>query len=167
MKFLVEELEEFIKVLLLSMLSERSGAGRSFPRSLPRHHGSRFQGCAVGHTVQPTAQGGATADGGRLPSKNQEGRLAGILGIMLVAQDTPADCKYHRAVALKQPRESVFVPPEQETLQELAICKSTAIAQKGCSANMPQNRVRVHHDSLRPLPAFYSAHPTGRASNYF
>jgi hypothetical protein len=61
---------------------------------------------AAGHTagdpVEPTDQGGSASDRSGLACQDQESRLKGILGVMLVTEDRAADAEHHRTVSLDQ-----------------------------------------------------------------
>src|SRR5262249_48139380 len=60
------------------------------------------------------------------PWQNQEGRLKGILGLVLVAQGRPADPQDHRAVTLYERRErdlGCMTAPGGKPLQKLAIAQ--------------------------------------------
>ena len=58
-----------------------------------------------------------------LACQDQEGRLGRILGVVVVAEDAPADALHHRAVPTDQGREGGLgarAAPRQESLDELA-----------------------------------------------
>jgi hypothetical protein len=53
-------------------------------------------------TEQPGARRTAPVNRVRPPDQNQEGRLEGILGIVLVSKNGPADAQHHCAMSLHQ-----------------------------------------------------------------
>ena len=71
--------------------------------------------------VQPARQGVSSPDRAALLDQDQEGRLEGVLGIVRVAQDPPADAQDHRSVPPHQRLEGPGVPLGEETLEELRV----------------------------------------------
>ncbi len=49
--------------------------------------------------VEPVAQEVGIADGSRPPRQHEEDGLEGVLGMLVVAQELPADAQHHRTVA--------------------------------------------------------------------
>jgi hypothetical protein len=64
-----------------------AGAGRPGPH-----------GRGVGDTVQPIPDRLAWPHRARLADQDEEGRLEGVLGVLGVVEDAPADAQDHRAV---------------------------------------------------------------------
>src|SRR5262249_5333931 len=61
---------------------------------------------------------------GRGPAgEDEEGALEGVLGVLVVVQQVPADAKNQRAVPLHQGREGRLVPRRDEALQQLAVAE--------------------------------------------
>jgi hypothetical protein len=60
-------------------------------------------------------------DGGRLANQHDEGGLEGVLGILIVAQDAPANAPNPRGVPAHQRRKRGFVTVAEEPLQQLGI----------------------------------------------
>ena len=71
--------------------------------------------------VQPARQGVSSPDCAPLLDQDQEGRLEGILSIVGVAQDPPADAQDHRSVPPHQRFEGPGIPLGEETLEELRV----------------------------------------------
>ena len=71
--------------------------------------------------VQPAPQGVSSPDRAALLDQDQEGRLEGVLGIVRVAQDPPADAQDHRPVPPHQRLEGPGVALGEETLEELRV----------------------------------------------
>ncbi len=79
---------------------------------------------AEGHAVEPVAQQVGVSDGGGLSCQDEEDGLEGVLGVMAVAQELPADAQDHRPVPRHQGGESGIVARGREPLEELAIGES-------------------------------------------
>src|SRR5262249_3376485 len=101
---------------------------------------------AVGHAVQPAAQGQLAPQGSRLAGQDQEGRLEGVLGLVPVAENALANGEDHGPVPPQQGGEGVAVPGGQEAVQQLPVGQSAAL-QEGGAVEVPQRRV---HRSLVP-----------------
>ena len=74
--------------------------------------------------VQPARHRIPPADRARPPGQHQERRLRGVLGVVAIPEDPPADPHHHRPVALHQRRErrlGLLGRPEPEPLQQRAV----------------------------------------------
>jgi hypothetical protein len=71
--------------------------------------------------MQPAGQGPEAAQGSGLVGQDEEGRLAGVLGVLFVAQHVAANAVDQRAVTAHQLREGRLVPPGGEVAQEAAV----------------------------------------------
>ncbi len=80
------------------------------------------------HAVQPAADRLAPADRAGPARQDQERRLRGVLGVVVVAQDLPADAQDHRRMTIDQRRESRLVPMLDESLEQLAVGQSAGRA---------------------------------------
>ena len=56
-----------------------------------------------------------------LADQNQEGRLKGVVRVLRIAQDTPADTEYQIAVPLQNGGESPFLTGLAEAFEEIGI----------------------------------------------
>jgi hypothetical protein len=72
---------------------------------------SSAAGNAAGDPMEPTGQGGSASYRSGLACQDQESRLKGILGVMLVTEDRAADTQHHRTVSLDQGLERHFAGP--------------------------------------------------------
>jgi hypothetical protein len=75
----------------------------------------------IGDAVQPVGDRFAPSQDGCLASQNEKGSLKGILGIVIVAQDSTTDSKNHRSMPVDQSAERVLVVVVDKSRQELAI----------------------------------------------
>ncbi len=71
--------------------------------------------------VQPASQGLSSADGVPRLDQDQEGGLEGVLCVVRIAQDRPADAQDHGPVPTHQLLEGPGVPTGEEALQELRV----------------------------------------------
>ena len=74
--------------------------------------------------MEPTGYGVGLADRAGLARQHQECRLEGVLGVVRVAEDLPADSQDHRSVTLHQGREGRLIGPVpcgHEPLDELPV----------------------------------------------
>ena len=74
---------------------------------------------AVGHPIEPGPQRDAAADRTRFLDEDQERGLEGILGVVRILQDAPADAQDHRPVTRHQDLERRGVIPGGEALEQL------------------------------------------------
>ena len=102
-----------------------SGVSRSFVsrgRPDPRREATR--------RATPWSQGPATVPGpdrAGLADEDEERRLEGILGVVMIGQQAAADAQDHRAMPRHQRRESRLLSAVEVTLQELAIGQSRPV----------------------------------------
>src|SRR5262249_25781679 len=94
--------------LVLVLAAPGCGPGRGGGRGVRRPRGA-------------TAGGLARADGDGLAGEQQEGGLEGVLGVLLVGQQPPADGQDQRPVALHQVREGELVVGSHEGAQQLTV----------------------------------------------
>jgi hypothetical protein len=76
------------------------------------------------HAVQPASDRLAATDRAGPPRENQERRLGGVLGVVLVTQNLPANAQNHRRVTIDQGRKGRLgrvVSPLHEPLEQLAV----------------------------------------------
>jgi hypothetical protein len=84
----------------------------------------------MGHPVQEIAHGLPRHDGRRLFGEDEEGDLEGVLGVMAVAQDAPADAQHHRPVPPHQRLKRRLVAPRQEALQQLPVRRAALLPER-------------------------------------
>src|SRR5262249_6334931 len=80
---------------------------------------------AEGDPMEPGTQRIAHPQRASLAGQYEERRLEGILGLMLIAQDRPADPEYHRAMPLHQGGERRLVVPGRIALHQISIRQTT------------------------------------------
>jgi hypothetical protein len=74
-----------------------------------RREGLRFHGGTESDTVQPVGDPVSRPDGRRIAGEDQKGRLKGVLSVVMVADDTAANAKDHRAVTTDKGFKGRFV----------------------------------------------------------
>jgi hypothetical protein len=125
-----------------------------------RRHGFRFHGRAEGDTVQPVGNLLPRPDGRRFAGEDQKGRLKGVLGIVMIADDTTADAEDHWAVTTDKGFKGRFVLLVDEGRQQLPIRPPRSILPRHGPAKMPDHHV---HSSLRhscpPRPVATDLYP--------
>jgi hypothetical protein len=113
--------------------------------------------------VQPVGEHLSWHNRPGLSSEDQKSSLKGILGVVVVREDTTADPPNHPAMATYQRRKRRLVSPFDETAQELSIGQSRTVATK---RDMAQVLHHICHSAsrhvyrptgvtLRPLPYYY------------
>jgi hypothetical protein len=122
------------------------------PLSRPPSGGcpSGLQCRLVSHPVEPIGHHLPRHDRGRLADEDKEGRLKGVLGVVM-AEKTAADSPDHGAVALHQSREGSVVPLLDEPLQECSIAKSRPISPKHSLAKVLDDPARLVDRHVAPL----------------
>jgi hypothetical protein len=88
---------------------------------------SCFQSGTVGHAIQPATQRILSRNGPGFASEDEESRLKGVLGVVLVQQDTMADAHNHRAVPFEQCLEGVAIAMLDEQSKQLPIGQSATV----------------------------------------
>jgi hypothetical protein len=120
-EFLVEQRLQLVPGVLL--LDGRFGHGcHLLLARLP--FGGRRPGLErrlVSHPVQPVRDLLAVGDGRRLAHQHQEGRLKGVLGIVVTTEDPAADSPDHRAVTMHQGGERGLCSAADVRLQQLPV----------------------------------------------
>src|SRR5262249_25568077 len=89
---------------------------------------------AVGDAVQPAADLLPRRDRGGLADEDEERGLEGVLRVVDVADDAPADVEHHRAVAAHQGREGRLIAPADEPAQQLPVRQVLGTAVWSCPA---------------------------------
>src|SRR5665213_1145257 len=108
----------------------------------PHVRGSYLESGPVGHAVQPVADLFTRPDCSRFAHKNEERSLKCVLGVLLVAQDAPADGPDHRAVSPDQRFEGGAVAPPDEMGHKLRIRQAGAVMGKhGLAKLLVQRRL--------------------------
>jgi hypothetical protein len=83
--------------------------------------GRGLPGGAAGDAVQPAAHRLALHDRPRPAGEDEEGGLEGVLGVLLVAEQAPADTQGHGPVTAYQGRERRLVPRGDEVGQQVPV----------------------------------------------
>ena len=97
---------------------------------------SGLEGDSIGNAVQPARQRFALANGRGVLGEGEEGGLEGVLGILIVAQDMPADVPDERPMALEQNGERRLLARRAESRKELSIGQFSA-QPGGCELTQP------------------------------
>ena len=75
----------------------------------------------VGHAVQPAADRVPFANAAGLAGEDEEGGLKSVLGVCVIAEQTPTNVHDHRLVAPDQFRERRRVAIDREPREEVAV----------------------------------------------
>ena len=98
--------------------------------------------------MEPGAERVADPERPRLADQDQEGGLEGVLGVVRVAEDAPADAQDHRPVPLDQGREGQLgrlAAPGREPLEELAVGQSRRRSGRQQRAELPREPAGPFH----------------------
>jgi hypothetical protein len=91
-------------------------------------------------TVQPARKRIGLANGPRFLSKDQEGGLKRLFGIMFATQHMKAYAPNDGGMSLQKRLEHVWFAMPDEALQELGVALREGFAGRRQSPNMPQDR---------------------------
>ena len=125
---------------------------------------SRFHGRLVRHAVEPVAELLPWHDRSRLAGEDEERRLEGVLGVVVIPEDPAADAPDHRAVAPDDRLEDRLLSPGDEAIQELPVRQSppsnplpkSVWSSRPATFIPPSPPFRLLFVVLaRPLPAYY------------
>jgi hypothetical protein len=120
-KFLVKQSREFTPEVIVNGNRFGHAGERLFVRASPTGDGSRFQGCAVGDSVEPVSNLLRRLDGRCLANQDQERGLESVLGVLLVVQHAPTDAQDHRTMPTDQGLERRDVPRGHVPFQKLPV----------------------------------------------
>src|SRR5207253_490064 len=105
------------------------------------------------------------------PGQDEEGRLEGVLGILLVVEHAPADAQDHRPMTADQGGEGGFVTAGGEVVQKLLIGPLQRTAADCHSAEVLQNHLELCRGHVRSSPVWgslpYSCRRPGNRSLNF
>ena len=101
--------------------------------------GPGFECHTIGHAEQPAAQRRAAVQRCGSANEHQKGRLKGVVGVVGIGKDSPANAIDHRTVSLDQDFERRLVAPFDEPLEQFAVGKRLAILQADQLADVPDN----------------------------
>ena len=133
----------------------------------------------MGRPVQPARERAVFPDRAGLPRQDQEGHLEGVLGVVRVVQDAPADAQHHRPVPLHQRAEgrlAGLVAARHEPFQQLGVGQPADRPDPEQRLEMPEQLARspASHAAVTPLtwpglcvPRPGSTRPAGRQYNFF
>src|SRR5262245_59907580 len=93
----------------------------------------------VGDSIEPVGHQFAGPDRSRLANQDEEGRLKGILGVLVMAEDPLAHPPDHRAMALYESCKGSFIPVGDEMLQQLAIGQASPALPEDSLAKLLQD----------------------------
>jgi hypothetical protein len=131
-----------------------------FPPLPPPCRGICFHGGAEGDTVQPVGDPLPRPDGRCLLGKNQKGRLKGVLGVMMVADDPVADAPDHWPVAMDKCLKSYIIFLLDKGRQQLSVRPARRTFPQNGPAKMPDHRVdRSRRHSRPPWPVAFDFYP--------
>jgi len=101
----------------------------------------------VGDPIQPVDKQFSGGNRRRPADEDKESGLKGVLGIVLIPEDTAADTPDHRTVTPHQSREGSFIPMLDKAPEELGIGQSSAIQELHSPAQLLDDLARParHH----------------------
>ena len=117
----IELQESIVRRLLPRSSGHRDGRHGAFPPPPPGPVRPRLQGRPVRHAMEPDSHLVTRHDRGRPPHEHEEGRLEGVLGIVVIAEDAAADAPDHRAVAMNEGPERLGLSVVHEPIQQLPV----------------------------------------------
>ena len=95
----------------------------------------------MSYAVKPIGEQFLWLYGRCFAGQNQKGRLKGVLGIVMVANDTTANAEDHRAVAMNEDVKGRFVLLLDEGSQQLPIRLARSVLLGHGPAKMPEHRI--------------------------
>ena len=104
--------------------------------------------------MQPGPQRDVAAERPRFLDEDQERGLEGILGIVRILQDAPADAQDHRPVPRHQDLERRGVLPGGEALEQLRIGESRDDPTREEAVDLPQGGAQSVDGHASRSPAF-------------
>ncbi len=125
---------------------------------------------AQGHPVEPVAQQVGVADRAGLARQDEEDGLEGVLGVVSVAQELPANAQHHRAMAGYERGEGGLadgIAAGDESIEELAVGQPGDRAAIEQRAELPDHRRRHHLRHARgSLEGKIEAHDGDRSNRW-
>ena len=135
----------------------RSRGGESLVPPSPGYSRPRAGRRAVRDLMEPGTQRIAHPQAPGLLDQDQERGLEGVVSVMGVAKDCPADPEYHRAVAMDQRLERQLgrlVPTRGEPLEQLRVSQTNdrPLVEEGLELPTREVSVPVRHVNSRASP---------------
>src|SRR5205085_10854897 len=93
----------------------------------------------IGHLVEPAPQEAGLSDGIGLAQEGQEGSLKGVLSILFVMQQCPADVPHHGPMPPNQHFKRGRIALAEPAVEELGIIEAAAV-RAGSPMQVSQNR---------------------------
>src|SRR5262249_19071321 len=132
-----------------------------FPRPPAGRRRPRLQRRPVGHAVKPVGDPLPRPNRRRLADQDEERRLEGVLGVVVIPEDAPAHAPDHRAVPPHQRFEGRPRAAADEALQQLPVGEGSFFAAQQGLAQLRDQSIQgaIGHDSLGvsaacPLPLY-------------
>jgi hypothetical protein len=119
----------------------------------PRRFGPRTTGDPMSNSVKPAGEPFPFADGGSPPDQHEKRGLKGILRIVRIPQQLPANGQHHRPVAGQNLFEGCLVVLVDEALQDFPISDADRSGPAHEGANVPKN-----------IGKCWRSHPDGTSS---
>ena len=108
-----------------------------------------LQGRPIGDTMKPVANQIAGHNRAGFAGENQKDSLESVLGIVKVANHTPAHAQHHRPMPLDEHGKCGFIAARQERFQQSAIGKNGRSTQQRRATHMAHQRVESIHRTGR------------------
>jgi hypothetical protein len=100
-------------------------------------------GSPVGNPVQPTPHRGRLPDRSRLTGEDQECDLEGVVNVLLVVQDVPADRPDQAPVAVYQRGKRLLVAARDVLLEELGVGQRPGHGDAGLAPQVAQDTIEL------------------------
>ena len=154
----IQPLERFVRVLVRDRFGFGHLPGRAFAHPPLRPGRPRFHGRLVCHPVEPVAELLPRHDRSRPPSEDQERRLEGVFGVVVMPEDPAADAPDERSISLDDPLEGRSVTPSHEPIQQLPVREHPDGALVEERAELSNRRMHVdalHHAAPSIVTGLY------------
>ena len=117
----IQPREQLVRPLVRDRLGFGHLPGRALPDPPLRPGRPRFHGRLECHPVEPVAELLPRQDRRRLACQDEEGGLEGVLGVVVIPEDTATDAPDERPVSLDDRLEGRGLTPFHEPIQQLPV----------------------------------------------
>ena len=154
----IQPREQFVRVLVRDRFGFGHLPGRAFPDPPLRPGRPRFHGRLECHPVEPVAELLPRHDRSRLPGEDQERRLEGVFGVVVIPEDAAADAPDERPVSLDDRLEGRGVTPFHEPIQQLPVREhpdGALVEERAELSNRRMHATVLHHAAPSIVTGLY------------